>query len=107
MGRSLRVSKEGLAKAKKAFDLKGWTQDYLAGTAGCSRGTVINFFARRPVAKQLFQTFCTELGLEWGEMAELEADEVPERALNVDELIASVRDNIYGSIWDSAALCAC
>ncbi len=49
---------------------------------------------------ELFQAFCTELGLEWGEIAELEADEVPERALNIDELIASVRDNIYGSIFD-------
>jgi len=98
MGRSLRASKEGLAKAKKAFDLKGWTQEYLAGVAGCSRGTVINFFARRPVAKGLFQAFCVELGLEWGEVAEREADEAPERTLNIDELIASVRDNIYGSI---------
>lgn len=100
MGRSLRASKEGLAKAKKAFKLKGWTQDYLAGTAGCSRGTVINFFAQRPVAKRLFQAFCTELELEWVEIAELEVDEVPERALNIDELIAFVRDNIYGSIFD-------
>ncbi|MEO1620923.1 MAG: NACHT domain-containing protein, partial [Cyanobacteria bacterium J06632_3] len=99
MGRSLRASKEGLAKAKKAFKLKGWTQEYLAGAAGCSRGTVINFFARRPVAKGLFQAFCVELGLEWGEVAELEADEAPpERTLNIDELIVSVRDNIYDSI---------
>lgn len=100
MGRSLRVSREGLAKARKAFKLKGWTQEYLAGTAGCSRGTVINFFAQRPVAKQLFQAFCIELGLEWGEIAELGADEGPERSLNIDELIGSVRDNIYGSIYE-------
>ena len=66
MGRSLRASKEGLDEAKKAFKLRGWTQDNLAGRADCSRGTVINFFARRPVAKQLFQSYCIELGLEWG-----------------------------------------
>ncbi|MEO0768774.1 MAG: hypothetical protein AAFY72_04975 [Cyanobacteria bacterium J06649_4] len=98
MGRSLRASKVGLAKAKKAFVLKGWTQEYLAGTVGCSRSTVINFFAQRPVAKRLFQSFCIELELEWGEVAELEVDEAPERLLNIDELIVSVRDNIYGSI---------
>ena len=104
MGRSLRASKEGLAKAKKAFDLKGWTQEYLAGVAGCSRSTVINFFARRPVAKRLFQSFCVELGLEWSEVAEIEADEAPERSLNIDELIVSVRDNIYGSIVEKCGL---
>ncbi|MEL6455548.1 MAG: signal transduction protein, partial [Cyanobacteria bacterium J06623_5] len=98
MGRSLRASKEGQAKAKHAFKLKGWTQEYLAGTAGCYRGVVINFFARRPVAKGLFQAFCVELGLEWGEVAELEADEAPERSLNIDEQIVSVRNNIYGSV---------
>lgn len=100
MGRSLRASKGGQAKAKKAFDLKGWTQEYLAGVAGCSRGTVINFFARRPVAKGLFQAFCIELDLEWGEIAELETDETLKRELNIDELITSVRDNIYGSIYE-------
>jgi predicted NACHT family NTPase len=98
MGRSLRASKTGLATAEKAFKLKGWTQEYLAGVAGCSRATVINFFAQRPVDKRLFQAFCSELGLEWAEIAELEADETPDQVLSIDELISSVRDNIYGSI---------
>ena len=98
MGRSLRSSKEGLAKAKKAFKLKGWTQDHLAGRADCSRTTAVNFFARRPVAKQLFQNLCIELGLECGEIAELETDKVPERSPDLDELIASVRKDIRDSI---------
>ncbi len=98
MGRSLRASKEGLAEAKEAFKRTGWTQDHLAGRANCSRSTAINFLAQRPVAKGLFQAFCTELGLEWGEIAELETDEVPERSLNIDELIESVRANIYDSV---------
>lgn len=100
MGRSLRASKEGLEKAKAAFELKEWTQEHLAIRADCSRGTVINFFAQRPVTSKLFQTFCIELELDWGEIAELEADEVPERTLNIDELIASVRTNIYGSVFE-------
>lgn len=99
MGRSLRASEEGLAKAKEAFKLKGWTQEYLAGVVGCSRGTVINFFARRPVAKGLFQAFCIELGMEWNEVAEMEGDEVPERTFNINELVQSVRSKIRDSIW--------
>jgi predicted NACHT family NTPase len=98
--RSLRASKTGLTTADKAFKLKGWTQEYLAGVAGCSRATVINFFAQRPVDKRLFQAFCTELGLEWAVIAEMEADETPDQMLSIDELISSVRDNIYGSIYE-------
>ena len=100
MGRSLRVSKTGLEQAKKAFTLKGWTQEYLAGVTGCTRPTVINFFASRPVEKRLFQSICTELELEWGQVADLETDEQPNRLLSIDELIKSVRDNIYGSIYE-------
>jgi predicted NACHT family NTPase len=100
MGRSLRTSKAGLEKAKKAFTLKGWTQEYLAGVTGCTRATVINFFASRPVDKRFFQPICTELELEWAEIAELGIDEPPDRPRSIDELIQSVRDNIYGSIYE-------
>jgi transcriptional regulator with XRE-family HTH domain len=79
MGRSLprsyRASNEGFKKAEAAFKLKGWTQDYLAGSAGCTRQVVINFFAKRPVEKRLFQNICNELGLEWGGVADFEAEE--------------------------------
>ncbi len=75
MERSYRVSKEGLEKAKKAFKLTGWTQDYLAGRVDCTRQTVIKFFARRCVEKNIFQHICTEINLEWGEVAELEPEE--------------------------------
>ena len=84
MGRSYRASKEGLGKAKSAFNTWGKTQDYLAGAGGCSRSTVINFFARRPIDKNKFQVICTELGLEWGEIAELEESEsTVESSMNV------------------------
>jgi uncharacterized protein YjbI with pentapeptide repeats len=75
MGRSCRASTEGLLKAKNAFSIWGKTQDYLAGAAGCDRSVVIRFFARRPIEKRLFQAICTELKLEWGEIAELEESE--------------------------------
>ncbi|MBD2472372.1 pentapeptide repeat-containing protein [Nostoc sp. FACHB-145] len=75
MGRSLSASKAGLKKANTAFKTKGWTQDYLAGAVGCTRQTIIKFFAGRPIAKHLFQAMCNELNLEWGEIAELELEQ--------------------------------
>ncbi len=101
MARSLRVSEAGLKKAEEAFKLKGWTQDYLAGGSQCTRQVVINFFARRPVEKRLFQTICTELGLEWGEIAELEPEEKQEaKTLSIDELVQTARENIRNSIYE-------
>ena len=74
MARSLRLSKQGLEKAEKSFRIKSQTQEYLAGAAGCTRQTVIKFFARRPVEKRFFLSICNELDLEWEEIAELEPE---------------------------------
>jgi predicted NACHT family NTPase len=97
--RSHQASTAGLEKAKNAFKLKGWTQDYLAGAAGCSRQTINNFFARRNVDKGIFQTICTELGLEWGEIAELEAgEEKPVALTTIDALVNQVREKVSADI---------
>jgi predicted NACHT family NTPase len=99
MTRSLRTSKTGLEKAELAFRTKGWTQEYLAGVVGHSRQTIINFFAKRPIDKSIFQAICTELGLEWGEIAELEAGEeksIVQTTINV--LVNQVREKISADI---------
>ena len=75
LARSLRASTAGIEKVMRVFKIKAWTQDYLAGAAGCSRQSVSKFFARRPVEKSLFYNLCNTLGLEWGEIAELELEE--------------------------------
>jgi predicted NACHT family NTPase len=99
MARSLKASVEGLEKAKSAFKLKGKTQDYLAGSVSCNRGVVINFFARKTVATNLFQAICTELGLEWGEIAELDADiQPPIQDVDLDALVREVRAKVNASI---------
>ncbi|MEH2457514.1 hypothetical protein [Nostoc sp.] len=51
----------------------GRTQEYLAGGASCSRQTVGKFFAKKYVDKNIFQSICNELGLEWEDIAELES----------------------------------
>jgi predicted NACHT family NTPase len=99
MARSLIASVEGLKKAQSAFKLKGWTQDYLAGASGCQRGVVINFFKGRTVETKFFLAICTELGLEWGEIAELDADiQPPIQDVDLDELVREVRDKVSASI---------
>ncbi len=75
MGRSFRVSEEGLQRAKEAFHLKGWTQDYLAGGAQCSRQTVAKFFAGGDVEKRFFEAICYQLNLIVAEIADLESEE--------------------------------
>lgn len=97
--RSLRASATGLQQADKAFKIKGWTQEYLAGTVGKARQTIIKFFARRPVDQQVFQFICTELGLEWGEIAELEPGKMPPpKTEYLDELVKTVRNQTHQSI---------
>jgi len=99
MVRSLRASEAGIKKAEEAFKLKGWTQDYLAGGAGCTRQVVIKFFAKRPVEKRLFQNICIELNLEWGEIAELEpGEEETGKTVDINDLVQRARENIRDSI---------
>ncbi|QDL11580.1 signal transduction protein [Brasilonema sennae CENA114] len=99
MARSLRASEAGIKKAEEAFKLKGWTQDHLAGRADCTRQVVINFFAKRPVEKKLFQNICSELNLEWGEIAELEpGEEETGKTVDINDLVKTARENIRDSI---------
>jgi predicted NACHT family NTPase len=95
---SLLTSAAGLQQASKAFKLKGWTQEYLAGTVGCSRQVIINFFARRSVDHQLFRAICTELGLEWVEIAELYGEMLRPRTNDLDDLVKIVRSQTHQSI---------
>ncbi|PHK15105.1 hypothetical protein VF10_29965, partial [Nostoc linckia z13] len=95
MTRSLRASKTGLEKANKAFKLKGWTQERLAGAAGCTRQTINKFLKGQPVDNGKFEAICTELGLEWGEIAELEAgEEQAVKTRSINELVQQVREKI-------------
>jgi predicted NACHT family NTPase len=98
MDRGIQATVVGLEEAKKALKLKGWTQDYLAGGADCTRQTVSKFLAGKRIEKRIFQDICSELDLKWGEIAELEAEEKADRPLNIEELVETIRVNIYDSI---------
>lgn len=68
--RSLRASLPGIQQAKRAFSLKGWTQENLAGEVGLkTRQSVWRFFTGKPIERQIFQEICAILELDWREIA--------------------------------------
>jgi predicted NACHT family NTPase len=98
MDRGIQATAAGVEAAKKALKLKGWTQEYLAGVAGCTRQTVSKFLSGKRIEQRIFQDICSELDLRWEEVAELETDDKQNRPPNIDELVEAVRINIYDSI---------
>ncbi|OUL25462.1 hypothetical protein BV378_15450 [Nostoc sp. RF31YmG] len=101
MTRSLRASKVGIEKVKAAFKNTGWSQEYLAGAASCTRQTIGRFLKGQNVDKGIFQAICNELSLEWGEIAELEeGEEQAGKTFSIDELVQVARENIRESIGE-------
>jgi predicted NACHT family NTPase len=75
--RSLKASTLGIEQAKKAFERKGWTQEYLAGEVGLeTRQSIWKFFKGQPVERHIFIDICLSLDLDWQEIAGLNSDTV-------------------------------
>jgi predicted NACHT family NTPase len=70
--RSLKASQQGIIIAKKAFERRQWTQEYLAAEVGLyTRNSIWKFFTGRPVDRNVFREICFKLDLEWEEIADL------------------------------------
>ncbi len=70
--RSLKASTVGITKAKRAFQIREWTQEYLASEVGLeTRQPIWKFFTGKPIERQNFMEICFQLGLDWQEIAEL------------------------------------
>lgn len=68
--RSLQASPTGIQQAKRAFALKGWTQENLAAEVNLkTRQPIWRFFTGQPVERQVFQAICSILDLDWREIA--------------------------------------
>ena len=68
--RSLQASLTGIQQAKRAFALKGWTQENLAGEVNLkTRQPIWRFFTGRPVDRYIFLEVCSILELDWREIA--------------------------------------
>jgi predicted NACHT family NTPase len=97
--RSLQVSQAGLQLVRKAFLIRGWTQDYLAGRIGCSRHTVSKFLGGKPIDKQTFRLACQELGLSWQTIANLDTSKnLSESSVSSDELVQNIREKVRKDI---------
>ena len=69
--RSLQASSAGIQRAKRAFTLKGWTQDNLAGEVNLkTRQPIWRLFSGQPVDRQIFMDVCNVLDLDWREIAQ-------------------------------------
>jgi len=77
--RSLQASAAGIQRAKRAFALKGWTQENLAGEVNLkTRQPIWRFFSGQPVDRQFFLAVCSILDLDWRDIAENPPAEFPE-----------------------------
>lgn len=94
MKRSLKASDFGRLQAKKAFQRKGWTQEYLAGEVGLeTRQSIWKFFAGRPIERHIFMDICHILDLHWEEIADFSM-EMGETDPTTDGHITSEAENI-------------
>ena len=109
--RSLQVSPSGIQQAKRAFAIKGWTQDNLAGEANLkTRQPIWRFFTGQPVDRQVFLAVCSILDLDWREIATNPPAEFPEpgtggtRPLEIDGLVQQVRSQHRDTIQNQCGI---
>jgi predicted NACHT family NTPase len=97
--RAIRASLQGISTIKRAFKIKRWTQAYLAGEVGCSRQTVWNLLQGNPTDRDVFMEICTQLGLNWEEIAESELPEPQAKNIqHIDALVQEIREKVKPNI---------
>jgi predicted NACHT family NTPase len=83
--RSLKASSTGIATAKRVFERREWTQEYLASAVGLqTRQSIWKFFSGRAIERHLFVDICFQLDLDWQEIADLPNWADPEAPLRLD-----------------------
>ncbi|NEU82295.1 NACHT domain-containing NTPase [Nostoc sp. UIC 10630] len=104
--RSLQASLIGIEQAKRAFALKGWTQDNLSAEVNLkTRQPIWRFFSGRPVERHTFIEICSVLELNWREIVSnppAEFMEIEEYGrtpvLDIDGLVEKVRSQRFDKI---------
>nr|WP_242050383.1 hypothetical protein [Oculatella sp. FACHB-28] len=113
--RSLRVSLSGIQQAKRAFALKGWTQENLAGEVNLkTRQPIWRFFTGQPVDRQVFLSICSILDLDWREISDsppvdfLDPGEIGGTIpLDIDRLTQQVRSQHRDTIQTQCGIFSC
>ncbi len=106
--RSLKASPRGIPKAKRAFELTGWTQEYLAAEVGLStRQSIWKFFKGKPIERHIFIDICFQLDLDWEDIADLpqkpkssisQTSTNTADTLTLDRLLPIAKERIQGQI---------
>jgi predicted NACHT family NTPase len=111
--RSLQASPAGIQRVKRAFALKGWTQDNLAAEVNLkTRQPIWRLFTGQPIDRQVLMDVCHVLDLDWREIAENPPTEFPDPgeaaspdaaladidAPDIDGLVAQVRSQHHETI---------
>ena len=105
--RSLKASSTGIPQAKRAFELTGWTQEYLAAEVGLStRQSIWKFFTGKPIERHIFIDICFQLDLDWEDIAELPQkpkSSISHASANIDtlpldQLLPIAKERIQGQI---------
>lgn len=108
--RSLQASAAGIQQAKRAFAIKGWTQENLAAEVNLkTRQPIWRFFTGQPVDRQVFMEICSILDLDWREVAQnppadfsIPNDTV--RTPNLEVLVRQVRSQLRDSIQNQCGI---
>jgi predicted NACHT family NTPase len=101
MADRLQASKEGIKTVRQAYKRKKWSQEYLAGRVGCSRQTICSWLAANPIRRETFVTSCSELSLNWEDIAApAPAEEAVDTGTGIDALVREVREKVRDSIQE-------
>ncbi len=85
--RSLKLSPEGVRKARRQFASKGWTQEYIALEVGIkTRQPIWKFFAGEAIERFTFFEVCKLLDLDWQEVSQNPPAEIIDRTADETEL---------------------
>jgi predicted NACHT family NTPase len=88
-------------QARQALAHMGVTQQNLAEKVGLSRSSIAKFFTGKPVDFSVFIEICSELKLNWQEIAALElAEPKQDNSNDIDALVQEVRERIKFSIQE-------
>jgi len=110
--RSLQASFSGIQQAKRAFSVKGWTQENLAGEVSLkTRQPIWRFFAGKPVDRQIFMSVCGILDLDWREISDNPPADFPAfgepltpPSLGIDDLVRQVRSQHQDAIQNRCGI---
>lgn len=108
--RSIQASPAGIQQAKRAFAIKGWTQENLAGEVNLkTRQPIWRFFTGQPVDRQIFLEICSILDLEWREIALNPPADFPSPGetrsiVDIDDLVQQVRSQHQDTIQNQCGI---